>query len=142
MSVNSVYYECPNEFSGTTSNAGYDLRANVSTTIPPNTRTVVSTGLYLDMPDSMYAQVFSRSGLAVKNWISAEAGVIDASYRGEVGVVLHNYHPTLSFNIEKGDRIAQLVFLPVIHPTLISKSRDQHSVSTRNGNGFGSSGVQ
>lgn len=137
----SVFYECPNEFSGSTSNAGYDLRSNTSMVLAPGTRAVVPTGLYLEMPETMYAQVASRSGLAVKNWISAEAGVIDCSYRGEVGVVLHNYHPSMSFNIEKGDRIAQLLFLPVLHPTLVVKNREEHSSSLRNENGFGSSGV-
>ena len=136
-----VYLTTDREFTTLDENAGYDLRANESCVIPPGKRALVKTDLKLWMPNTMYAQGKSRSGLALKG-IDAKGGVIDAGYRGFVGVILHNYSDT-DFVVTENDRIAQLIFLPVIHPTLIKASDEEDLPTSKRGeNGFGSSGTE
>ena len=97
---------------GTEAAAGVDLRANIETsiTLKPLERTLVKTGLFIELPVGYEAQVRPRSGLAYKNGITVlnSPGTIDADYRGEVGVILVNLSNE-SFVIENGERIAQLV---------------------------------
>ena len=92
--------------------AGMDLYANLeeSITLKSLERKLIPTGLFLELPDGYEAQVRPRSGLAIKNGISVlnAPGTIDADYRGEIGVILVNLS-TEDFNINNGDRIAQMV---------------------------------
>jgi dUTP pyrophosphatase len=141
MSQPRVNYFCNTELSTSNENAGYDLRASEATVVTSGERKIVKTELKLEMPTHMYAQVFSRSGLAVKG-IDACGGVIDSGYRNTVGVILHNTS-NVDFNVSVGDRVAQIVFLPIYHPELTRLSNEtQLSDSDRGQNGFGSSGVQ
>jgi dUTP pyrophosphatase len=96
-------------------NAGYDLRANEACSLRAGERRLIKIDLRLEMPTTMFAKIESRSGLALQG-IDARGGVIDASYRGLVGVILHNTSPSNDFEIHVGDRIAQLLFLPILHP--------------------------
>ena len=92
--------------------AGMDLYANVkeAITLKSLERKLIPTGLFLELPEGYEAQVRPRSGLAIKNGISVlnAPGTIDADYRGEIGVILVNLS-TENFNINNGDRIAQMV---------------------------------
>ncbi|AZI33827.1 dUTP diphosphatase [Kaistella carnis] len=92
--------------------AGMDLYANLEETITLKSleRKLIPTGLFLELPEGYEAQVRPRSGLAIKNGISVlnAPGTIDADYRGEIGVILVNLS-TEDFNINNGDRIAQMV---------------------------------
>lgn len=92
--------------------AGMDLYANLEETITLKSleRKLIPTGLFLELPEGYEAQVRPRSGLAIKNGISVlnAPGTIDADYRGEIGVILVNLS-TEDFNINTGDRIAQMV---------------------------------
>ena len=92
--------------------AGMDLYANLeeSITLKSLERKLIPTGLFLELPEGYEAQVRPRSGLAIKNGISVlnAPGTIDADYRGEIGVILVNLS-TEDFNINNGDRIAQMV---------------------------------
>ena len=92
--------------------AGMDLYANLEESIALKSleRKLIPTGLFLELPEGYEAQVRPRSGLAIKNGISVlnAPGTIDADYRGEIGVILVNLS-TEDFNINKGDRIAQMV---------------------------------
>lgn len=92
--------------------AGMDLYANLEDTLTLKSleRKLIPTGLFLELPEGYEAQVRPRSGLAIKNGISVlnAPGTIDADYRGEIGVILVNLS-TEDFNINKGDRIAQMV---------------------------------
>ena len=90
--------------------AGADLRASEKTTVPTRGKTLVATGLHIALPEGHVGLIWPRSGLAVKHSIDCGAGVIDAQYRGEVKVLLFN-HSDLDFQIEPGDRIAQLLVL-------------------------------
>ena len=99
----------------TPGSAGCDLIASEEVSISPGKWIAVSTGLYLEIPKGYVAQVCPRSGLAMKHGVSVlnAPGIIDSDYRGEVKVLLVN-HDSLRYTVKKGDRIAQLVFLPVV----------------------------
>ena len=96
----------------TSSSAGMDLRANIENPInlKPLERAIIKTGLFIALPQGFEAQVRPRSGLAAKHGISVlnAPGTIDADYRGEIGVILVNLSNE-SFNINNGDRVAQMV---------------------------------
>jgi dUTP pyrophosphatase len=132
---------CPLPSYETVGAAGMDVRANLSSTVyvSPGERMLVPTGLYLEIPVGLECQVRPRSGLALKKGITVlnTPGTIDSDYRGEVGVILMNLSNE-NFTIEPNDRIAQLVFCPVIQVTLIET--DALESSDRGTGGFGSTG--
>lgn len=119
--------------------AGVDLRACESTLLLPGERVAVSTGLRVEIPNGFEAQVRPRSGIALKNGVTLlnSPGTIDSDYRGEIKVIIIN-HGQDPFLVEEGDRIAQLVFAPVVR---VSWLEDDELGSTERGEGgFGSSG--
>lgn len=126
---------------GTEAAAGVDLRANLETpiTLKPLERTLVKTGLFIELPVGYEAQVRPRSGLAYKNGITVlnSPGTIDADYRGEVGVILVNLSNE-SFVIENGERIAQLVIAK--HEQAEWKLVEELAETERGAGGFGSTG--
>lgn len=132
---------CPLPSYETIGAAGMDVRANLSASVcvSPGERMLVPTGLYLEVPAGLECQVRPRSGLALKKGITVlnTPGTIDSDYRGEVGVILINLSNE-NFTIEPNDRIAQLVFCPVIQVTLIET--DALESSDRGTGGFGSTG--
>lgn len=97
--------------------AGMDLLAAVDgeVTLTPGEIKLIPTGLKISVPDGYEAQIRPRSGLALKHGISMVncVGTIDADYRGEVGVILIN-HGKESFEIKRGERIAQMVINPIV----------------------------
>jgi dUTP pyrophosphatase len=132
---------CPLPSYETVGAAGMDVRANLSASVcvSPGERMLVPTGLYLEVPAGLECQVRPRSGLALKKGITVlnTPGTIDSDYRGEVGVILINLSNE-NFTIEPNDRIAQLVFCPVIQVTFIET--DALESSDRGTGGFGSTG--
>ena len=84
--------------------AGYDLCASQDCIIPAKGKGLVKTELSISFPPGLYARIAPRSGLALKRFIDVGAGVVDADYRGEVGVVLFN-HGDHDFEVKMGDRI-------------------------------------
>ncbi len=122
--------------------SGLDLLADISesVTIEPFARVLIPTGIALAIPEGMEAQVRSRSGLAYKNGIMAlnSPGTIDADYRGEIKVILYNSGKDV-FVVERGMKIAQLVFAPVI--MVEWKQTDSLENTCRGEGGFGSTGV-
>ena len=127
----------------TTASAGLDVRANIdeSITLKPLERTLVKTGLFMEIPVGFECQVRPRSGLALKKGISVlnAPGTVDADYRGEVGVILINLSNE-SFVIEDGERIAQLVFAEVKQANW--NEVEVLSDTDRGAGGFGSTGVK
>ncbi len=123
--------------------AGLDLVANLKEpiTLKPLERTLVPTGLSIEIPEGYEAQVRPRSGLALKKGITClnSPGTIDADYRGEIGVILANIS-NKPFVVEDGDRIAQLVFAK--HETISWETVEQLSETDRGEGGFGSTGKQ
>lgn len=122
--------------------AGADLRSAESLVLGPGERALVATGISFALPDGFAAFVVPRSGLAVKHGITVlnSPGTIDAGYRGEVKVPLVNLDQHAAFEIGIGDRIAQLVVIPVSHATFVPVS--ELSESVRGSGGFGSTGVR
>lgn len=122
--------------------AGVDLCSMQDCVLQPFERTLIPTGLAIELPDGFAGFVLPRSGLAVKHGISIvnAPGLIDSNYRGEVKVCLVNLDPHSPFTIEKGDRIAQLVVMPV--PSVSFSQVDELQDSERGSGGFGSSGVK
>jgi dUTP pyrophosphatase len=127
----------------TEGSSGMDLRANLTDSIllKPGQRSLIPTGLFMEMPDGIEAQIRPRSGLALKQGITClnTPGTIDADYRGEIKVILINLSEQEQ-EIKDGDRIAQMVFQKVekIHFTEV----DIISETERNAGGFGHTGKQ
>lgn len=122
--------------------AGMDIRANIGEPIllKPLERKLIPTGLFLELPIGIEAQVRPRSGLAIKNGITVlnAPGTIDADYRGEVGVILVNLSAN-DFTITDGERIAQLVFAK--YESVEWQEVNQLSETARGSGGFGSTKI-
>ena len=120
--------------------AGMDLRAAETVLIGPGERALVPTGVRLGLPEGVVAFVHPRSGLALNRGITVlnAPGTIDSNYRGEIGVILHNTS-TDWFDVDKGDRVAQLVFQQVL--TVEFEQVETLSESVRGDSGFGSTGA-
>jgi dUTP pyrophosphatase len=125
--------------------AGADLLAAVPPEAPiaiaPGGRALVPTGIRIALPEGFEAQIRPRSGLALRHGITVlnAPGTIDADYRGEVGVVLHNAGASL-FSVARGDRIAQLIVAPVVRVVWQPGDVAEES-SARGAGGFGSTGL-
>ncbi|MDD3627518.1 MAG: dUTP diphosphatase [bacterium] len=126
----------------TPGSSGLDLLAAVAdeVEINPQERMLIPTGIKIGIPYGFEGQVRPRSGLAIKYGITVlnTPGTIDSDYRGEVKIILFNTGKE-KFKIKRGDRIAQLVIVPVIKAEL--KEVSQVSETDRNAGGFGSTGV-
>ena len=119
--------------------AGYDLCSAVRVTVPAKNKCIVSTDLSIAVPAGTYGRIAPRSGLAVKHFIDVGAGVIDADYRGNVGVVLFN-HSDIDFEVDVGDRVAQLLLEVIQTPDVeIVNSLD---TTDRGDGGYGSTGMK
>ncbi|WP_338409493.1 dUTP diphosphatase [uncultured Flavobacterium sp.] len=139
--INKSLHSLPNY--ETIASAGMDLRANLSKPITINSleRTIVKTGLFIELPIGYEAQVRPRSGLAAKKGVTVlnSPGTIDADYRGEIGVILVNLSSD-PFVIENGERIAQLIIAK--HERAEWTEVQQLSETPRGEGGFGSTGVK
>ena len=122
--------------------AGADIEALMAEELllKPGERAVVPTGLYLEIPEGYEGQVRPRSGLAARHGITVlnAPGTIDSDYRGELKVILVNLGEA-DFRIRTGDRIAQIVFSPVVRVSF--RRKDAVDDTRRGSGGFGSTGV-
>lgn len=120
--------------------AGMDLRSRIDVDLAPHARALVPTGVSIALPPGYVAQVCPRSGLALRHGIGLvnSPGIIDAGFRGEIAAILVNHDAVDVFRVRRGDRIAQLVVLPVAqvvwHPV------DALPGTHRSAGGFGSTG--
>jgi dUTP pyrophosphatase len=139
--INKSNHALPNY--ETIASAGMDLRANLSEprVLKPLERSIVGTGLFIELPIGYEAQVRPRSGLAAKKGITVlnTPGTIDADYRGEIGVILVNLSNE-DFTIENGERIAQLVIAK--HERAEWIEVNELSETSRGAGGFGSTGIK
>jgi dUTP pyrophosphatase len=139
--VNNSHHPLPQYQTGLS--AGMDLRANLEgpETLKPLERKLISTGIFIELPQNHEAQVRPRSGLAYKNGITVlnSPGTIDADYRGEVKVLLVNLSAE-DFIINDGERIAQLVIAR--HETVQWQPVETLTETERNAGGFGHTGVK
>ena len=116
--------------------AGLDLYATEDKTVPLKNSAVFDTGVHIELPPDTMGAVMSKSGLNVNYGITSE-GVIDEGYTGSIKVKLYN-NSTEHYHVKKGDKISQLVILPIIKPEL--EVVEEFSETERGNNGFGSSG--
>lgn len=123
------------------SDAGMDVRSVEDLVIPAGGRALVPTGLVAIIPPMYEIQVRPRSGLALKHGVTVlnTPGTIDSGYRGEIGVILANFGDK-DFPVAKGDKVAQLVFAPVVQPEI--EETDTIDETDRGAGGFGSTGVR
>lgn len=123
--------------------AGMDIRAFLQEPIKlrPMQRALIPTGLFVELPEGYEAQIRPRSGLALKSGITVlnSPGTIDADYRGEIGVILINLSDQC-FEIQSGDRIAQMIIAPV--STVQWTEQSELSETERGDGGFGHTGVR
>ena len=123
--------------------AGCDLSACIdqAISIPPHTTIKVPTGLAIELPENTVGLIYARSGMATKRHLAPanKVGVIDADYRGEIIVALHN-HSEEAQTIEVGERIAQLVVAPFYHVEF--EEVDELSETVRGEDGIGSTGTK
>lgn len=121
--------------------AGYDLHALEPATLQPGQRLLVRTGIAIELPLRHAGLILPRSGLAARHGIALvnAPGLIDFGYRGELQVLLLNTDRETDFELAAGDRIAQLVVIPVAAPDIIEV--DALAASKRGESGFGSTGA-
>ena len=128
----------------TDASAGMDLRANITEpiTLKPLERTIVKTGLFIELPIGFEAQVRPRSGMALKHGISVlnTPGTVDEGYRGDVGIIAVNLSNE-DYTIQPGERIAQAVIMNVIGHRVSNLEKVETLTETERGDsGYGSSG--
>lgn len=121
--------------------SGMDLRADIEAevAIPPLGRALIPTGISVAIPPGVEGQVRPRSGMAIQNGVTClnSPGTIDSDYRGEICVILVNFGP-VTFPVRRGDRIAQLVFSPVVRGAW--REVDSLEPTPRGEGGFGHTG--
>lgn len=122
--------------------AGADVCALIDSDLllKAGSRAIIPTGLFFEIPEGYEIQVRPRSGLAAKNGVTVlnSPGTIDSDYRGELKIILINLGEE-DFTIHRGDRIAQIIFAPVIQAAFLPVQ--ELSLTERGSDGFGSTGV-
>lgn len=120
--------------------AGMDLRSRIDVELAPHARALVPTGVSIALPPGYVAQVCPRSGLALRHGIGLvnAPGIIDAGFRGEIAAILVNHDADEVFRVRRGDRIAQLVVLPVAQ--VVWHAVEELPGTHRSSGGFGSTG--
>lgn len=128
---------------GSSGASGYDLRATVNGWVRAHETVLVPTGVFIQMPTDLEAQIRSRSGMSTKGVVVANSpGTVDSDYRGEIKLILHN-HSTTDFEFKAGDRLAQMVFAKVEHPIFqIFNEKEDMKETERGEGGGGSTGVK
>jgi dUTP pyrophosphatase len=116
--------------------AGMDIRSPRTIMIPSGSSRVIDTGVHIEIPKGYAGFLKSKSGLNVKYSITSE-GVIDAGYQGSICVKLYN-HGSTWYEVQKGDKISQLVIMPILTPEL--EVVDKLDETDRGNGGFGSTG--
>ncbi|XP_047218695.1 deoxyuridine 5'-triphosphate nucleotidohydrolase, mitochondrial [Girardinichthys multiradiatus] len=122
---------------GSAKAAGFDLYSAYDYSIGPLDKAIVKTDIQIAIPHGCYGRVAPRSGLAAKHFIDVGAGVVDEDYRGNLGVVLFNFGKE-TFEVKKGDRVAQLVCEKICYPDLVEE--ETLDETDRGAGGFGSTG--
>ena len=125
----------------TAGSSGMDLRSTCPIELAPMERRLVPTGVRIELPEGYEGQVRPRSGLALKKGVTIlnAPGTIDSDYRGEIGVILINLSSE-PVKLDQGERIAQLVIVPVTHVRL--EQVEELGETERGEGGFGSTGVK
>ena len=116
--------------------AGLDIRSPIAATVFPKDSVIIDTGVHIELPPNTVGMLKSKSGLNVKHDITSE-GVIDVGYTGSIVVKLYN-HGNKPYSVKRGDKITQLVIMPIVYPNI---ELVENLEETERGNGgFGSTG--
>lgn len=122
--------------------AGFDIYARESQVVPAKESAIFDTGVHFEIPKGFVGFLKSKSGLNVKHGITSE-GVIDSGYSGSIVVKLYN-NSSYDYQVEKGDKISQLVIIPIAHGfdlELVETVEELYGgITERNAGGFGSTG--
>ena len=118
--------------------AGFDLKCSKKVVVPARGSAIIDTGVHVELPPASVGMLKSKSGLNVKHGITSE-GVIDEGYTGAIVVKLYNNSDT-DYTFEPGDKISQLVVLPVFKVNIIQTDLENFTDTERGAQGFGSSG--
>ncbi|MBI5742961.1 MAG: dUTP diphosphatase [Elusimicrobia bacterium] len=120
--------------------AGVDLYSAIDHVLQPGARALIPTGVKMAIPHGYEGQVRPKSGLALKHGLTVlnTPGTVDAPYRGEVGVILINLDPKTTYEVKKGEKVAQMVFNKVEYAAF--KETAELTATTRGAGGFGSTG--
>ena len=126
---------------GTLFSAGADLYSVEEVKIDAGETKIIHTGIILEIPEGYGGFIFARSSLASKRGLAPanKVGVIDSDYRGEIMVSLHNHSKEIQI-VEKGERVAQIVFMPYVMANFVQA--DDLSKTERGEGGFGSTGTK
>lgn len=127
-------------FKATADAVGFDISSAYSYTIKPGERCLCKTDIALMIPDGCYIRVAPRSGLALNKGIHVGGGVIDRDYTGNIGVILFNLGEN-EFNIQQGDRVAQIICERASYPTLAMLTAMPNNSDKGKHEGFGSTGI-
>jgi dUTP pyrophosphatase len=140
LKVKKIHFDAKTPEYAHPGDAGLDLFSIEEAKLLPGSSRLIRTGIIIELPDGMEAQIRPRSGLALKHQVTVlnAPGTIDAGYRGEVGVIIIN-HGKEAFHIHKGMKIAQMIIQRVLRVEV--EVVDELSDSQRGADGFGSSGV-
>lgn len=123
----------------TRGSAGADIFSSEERVIQAGETALIKTGIFIAVPSGYECQIRPRSGLALKKQITIlnSPGTIDSDYRGEVGIIMHNLSDR-PFNVKKDDRIAQMVFAPVVKARFVESDLEE---TERSSGGFGHTGI-
>ena len=116
--------------------AGLDLCSVEQVTIPKGEGKMIGTGIAIELPENTVGMICDRSSMGKKG-LKVHGGIIDVPYRGEMKIVLWNHSGT-DYEVKKGDKIAQILVIPILFPTPVEV--DELSDTVRGNKGFGSSG--
>ena len=117
--------------------AGFDLVASKTTTIPANGRALIPTDIAMAIPNGYYGMVVGRSGNTIKRGLVGMTGIVDAGYRNGIGIMAFNLTDT-DIVIEQGERAGQIVITPILDCTL--EAADELDKTDRGEGGYGSTG--
>ena len=116
--------------------AGLDIRSPIAATVFPKDSVIIDTGVHIELPPNTVGMLKSKSGLNVKHDITSE-GVIDVGYTGSIVVKLYN-HGNKPYSVKRGDKITQLVIMPIVYPGI--ELVENLEEAERGNGGFGSTG--
>ena len=119
--------------------AGFDLSSTKQYLIPTGGRALIKTGVRMEIPNGYCGFVTGRSGMTIKEGLVGQLGIVDAPYRGEIGIMAFNLSSTTVI-IDKGEKVGQIVIMPIPMIELIKVEADELSTTDRGTNGFGSTG--
>lgn len=118
--------------------AGLDLRTPVDVIIPAHGSEIMDLGIHFEIPESWFGKLESKSGLNLMNKVFCGGGVIDSGFTGNIKVRLYNFGDT-DYTFKRGDKVVQIVFLPISTPELVKVDKFTNEYE-RGNSGYGSSG--